>query len=405
MADKKQKSLIPKKDGRSSPRVLICIPVLLTGGTEMQTLNLIHVLMDAEYLVTVCCYYEYELAMVTRFESAGVRVILMNLQRSHSLWRLILVLRTLIKEIQPDIVHVQYVAPGLIPIITARLSEVRTIFATVHQPGRVYGLKAKLLLGFGASLCTAFFCVSQSAEESWFGDSQVFNPKDVNRSRKHFTVYNAVDVSRITKIVNSVDREHLRKSLGIDDSPVIGIVARVREEKGHAVLLEAMAEVLKTFPSTVLLAIGDGPDRSKLEKFTKDLGIERQIKWLGKKNAQEVFALYSVMDVVVVPSLFEGFGLSAAEAMAAKVPVVASNIDGLKEVVKHEETGYLFPLRDSHSLAMRLIQIIENPEEAVAMGKKGYVRVSKKFSLEIFAESMTGAYRHFSQGGISLPPK
>ena len=117
-------------------QVLICIPMLLVGGTEMQSLNLVRVLVSNGYQVTVCCYYEHEELMVSGFRSTGAKVILMNLKRSGGLFNLIRELMKLFRSSQPNIVHVQYVAPGLIPIIAAKLSGLRTVFSTVHQPGR-----------------------------------------------------------------------------------------------------------------------------------------------------------------------------------------------------------------------------------------------------------------------------
>ena len=133
--------------------------MLLVGGTEIQTFNLVKVLVSEGYHVSVSCYYEYDETMVSTFRSAGAKVILMELERSDGMLSLFCKLRVLFKEIKPDIVHVQYVAPGLVPILAAKLGGIRAIFATVHQPGRPYGMKAKLLLRLGACLSTAFFCV------------------------------------------------------------------------------------------------------------------------------------------------------------------------------------------------------------------------------------------------------
>jgi len=378
-------------------QVLICIPMLLMGGTEIQTMNLVKVLVSEGYHVTVCCYYEYDETIVSGFRSVGAKVIPMRLKRSDGLLHLMQEMKKVFKTVHPNIVHVQYVAPGLIPILMARLSGVRTVFATVHQPGRPYGLKAKLFLRLGAYLSTAFFCVSKSVEKSWFGDSGVLNPQNVNRKPKHFTIYNAVDVSAITHTDGSVNLDHLRMNLGLDGCPVVGIVGRLRKEKGHAILLDAMVEVVRNIPDAKLLVVGDGPDRNQLIERSKKLGIADHILWLGIKNSGEVFQLYGIMDVVVVPSLFEGFGLTAAEAMAAGVPVVASDVDGLSEVVENGQTGYLVPVGDSSAMAKRLVELLSNQSKAQVMGEAGRQRVIQHFSLERFTEATLAVYRYFSK--------
>jgi L-malate glycosyltransferase len=376
--------------------VLIAIPMLLVGGTEMQTLNLIRVLIEASYKVTVCCYYEYDKSMVSQISRIGANVLLMKLDRTKGMVLLILKLRKIIKEIHPDIVHVQYVAPGLLPVIAARIASVATIFATVHQPGRTYNRRAKLLLRTASRLCNAFFCNSKSVEASWFGDSKLFDDEKTDSRRKHFTVYNAVDVTEIERIVKEADAEKIKESFNIGNKKIIGVVGRLRSEKGQAVLLHAMADVIKGFPDSLLLVVGDGPDRIHLEKLAEQLDIDRHVLWLGQRDQQEIFQLYSIMDVVAVPSLFEGFGLAATEAMAASRPVVGSRVDGLTEIIEEDITGYTVPVNDSGSLAKSISELLHNPEKAHAMGSRGHARVKDMFSLERFAESTISAYRYFT---------
>jgi glycosyltransferase involved in cell wall biosynthesis len=380
--------------------VLIAIPMLLIGGTEMQTLNLARVLLSADYQTTVCCYYEFNNSMVSLMEATGAKVILMKLKRSDGMFSLMIKLRKLFKELKPDIVHVQYIAPGLLPVIAARLAKISTLFATVHQPGRVYNWKAKLLLRAAARLCTAFFCNSKSVEESWFGDSEVLAPDRIGSKRKHFTIYNGVDVAKIESILKETDTNKIRKSLNIGDKKVVGIVGRLRGEKGQGVLLSAMADVIKVFPDSGLIVVGDGPDRMSLELRAKSLGLESNILWLGQKDRNEVFQLYSIMDVVAVPSLFEGFGLSAAEAMAAGRPVVGSRVDGLTEIIEEGVTGYAVPVNNSGKMAGAIIEVLNNPEKAEAMGSQGHDRVKNMFSLERFADLTIAAYRHFTDSKL-----
>jgi glycosyltransferase involved in cell wall biosynthesis len=298
-------------------KIIIAIPVLLVGGTEIQTLTLVYVLVSGGYKVTVICYYEYDESMLQIFESTGAEVLLMKYERAKGLWHLAKGLIELFKSMKTGIVHVQYIAPGLVPIFAARIAGVKTIFATVHQPGSHYGLKAKILIRAAARLCTTFFCNSLAVEKSWFGDSELFDPQKVNKGRGHFTIYNAVDVKEIEKIIKKTDSKAIKKSLGIDGKKVVGVVGRLREEKGQAFLLDSMAEVIKTNPDSMLLVVGDGPDRMSLELKAERLGLSNNILWLGQKSHEEVYQLYGIMDVVAVPSLFEGFGLTAAEAMAA----------------------------------------------------------------------------------------
>jgi len=359
-------------------KVLITIPVLLVGGTEKQTLTLASVLLSGGYKVTVCCYYEADASMVSEMEKTGSEVILLGLKRADGLLSLLSKLRILFKKMEPDIVHVQYIAPGLIPVIAAKLAGIKTVFATVHQPGRVYG-----------------WGNSKAVEESWFGDSEIFDPNKKYKNRRHFTIYNAVDVDHIEQIIKKVDRGKFKKELGIDNKSVIGVVGRLRWEKGQDILLNAMPEVVKKIPNTVLLVVGDGPDRKSLEQRAKSLGLENNILWLGQRSAEEVYELYKVMDVVVVPSRFEGFGLTAAESIAAGCPVIASAVDGLAEVIQDGLTGLLFPSGDTKKLASLIIDLFADKKKALNIAGKGKNDIRNRGSLEKYDVLIISAYQKY----------
>jgi glycosyltransferase involved in cell wall biosynthesis len=383
--------------------VLICVPVLLEGGgTEIQVMTLIEVLTTGGYRVIVCCYYEFDQSIVELFQRTGAETILLGLNRSggrfgpSKIFKLIHTLFQTFQKYHPEVVHIQYLAPGLIPIIAARLAGVPTIFATVHIAGSLaYGLKAKFLLRIAAHLCSTFFCVSKGVEEFWFGKSKVFDPEHTQYGRKHFTIYNGIDAEKIREVVRGVDREIAKEALDIAGRPVIGIVGRLAAQKGHIVLLDAMKEVVTKNPDVILVIIGDGPDRDSLKLKAQSLGIEKSILWFGKMMPEEVFKLYSIMDVFVMPSLYEGFGLAAAEAMAAGLPVVGTRVDGLSEIIEDGVTGYLVPVGDSKRLAEALIQLLLYPDARRTMGQKGKERVQRTFSLETFNNTIVAVYDRF----------
>jgi len=383
-----------------NPSIVIAIPVLLIGGTEIQTINFVKTLVSAGYRTTVTCYYEYNSSLVSRMEGTGAKVVLMSLKRSDGILALMANLSKIFKELKPDVVHVQYIAPGLIPIIAARLSGVKRVFATVHQPGRPYGWKSKLLIRIAAQLCDAFFCNSKSVEKSWFGDCQILDPEKIDVMRKHFTIYNGVDSDRIEGIVKQTDKEGLKESLNIKDKKVVGVIGRLREEKGQFILLESIKKVVEEMPDTALLVVGDGADRAYLEQAAVELGVNDHVIWLGQKDPDEVFALYGVIDLVVVPSLFEGFGLTAAEAMTAGKPVVASNVDGLREVIQDGISGLLVPPGNSKALGQAILELLANPAKAASMGERGKKIVETEFSLCRFQSAILATYANYTGARI-----
>ena len=376
----------------SSVSVIIAIPVLHLGGTEIQSLNLAQSLIAGGYRVTICCYFdEYDTAMVSMLEQTGAEVLLLGLRRNDGMRNLYNKLFDLFTSRMPDVVHVQYIAPGLTAVLAARLARVPTIFATVHLPGRTYGWKEKLLLQIASRLTECVFCVSLSVEHSWFGTSQFFD-RNLAGSSRHFTIYNAVDTIRIGRLSQETDRGEYQRSLGAVTGPVIGCIARLRHEKGQAILLDAMVEIIRNVPETTLLFIGDGPDRAALERQAVALGISDHVVWLGQREPDEVFRLFGIMNLVVAPSLFEGFGLSAVEAMAAGLPVVGSRIDGLTEVIADGTTGILTPPGDAQALAGAVINLLLDRPKALALGNSAKVRAEYLFSCEDFAAQTRSAY-------------
>ncbi len=331
-------------------KIILAIPCLLQGGTELQTLQLARVLRGDGHEVSVCCYFEHDPAMV---EAVG-RVELLDLDRSLSPVRLVSVLRRAFAG--ADVVHVQYMAPGFLAVLAAKLSGVRRIFATVHQPATPYGWKARLLLRLAARMCDRFICVSEAVAKSWDVPSVV--------------IHNAVDITGIDGIT--------AEGVG----PAIGAVSRVRREKGIDVLLDAFASV----SGARLVIVGDGPDRAALEKRAIP-----NVEWAGQQPWERAMALMKGMDIVVVPSRFEGFGLTAAEAMVAGKAVVASDVDGLREVVG--DAGVLVPAGDASALAAVLKRLLANADERMALGRKARQRVEAMFSLEKFRERVLECYR------------
>ena len=369
--------------------VFIVLPVLLAGGTEIQTLSLVGVLVDDGYRVTVGCSYEYDQGMVSKYRAAGAEVLLMRHTRQEGLVRLFQALVRLFATRKPDIVHVQYLAPGLVPILAARVAGCRTVFASVHYPGETFGGRERLMLRAAARLCSAFTCNSRAVERSWFG----VNPSGIagdggRRGRR--TIYNCVDLVAVERATGGADREALCRDLGVGGRRVVGVVGRLREEKGQERLMAAIPGIAAEVPETVLLVVGDGPDRDRLRAATERLRITDRVVWAGERPHDETLALYSIMDLVAVPSRYEGFSLAAAEAMAAGRPVVAAAVGGLTEVVEDGVTGYLVP--GGGSFSGPITKILGDAELARALGSAGRARVERLFSPERYRDEIRTLY-------------
>ena len=374
-------------------QTLICIPCLLTGGTEIQTLNTVHALVQGGHEVTVACYFEHTPYMVERYRKAGAKVHLFSLEGTRvggyrAIPYLYKHLRRSIKEVRPDVTHVQYMAPGAMVILLLWLLGVKNIIATAHTAADIY--KDLRLLHFLQRHCLrAFTCITERAERSFFGTSQLYTTETVLRKRNHFTIYNA----RAPR-----NGEQVRCNVDVDCHPdgnsklnTIGVVSRLEPIKGMDLVVPAFAEVLKRFPDVRLLVVGDGTLRATMERQAAELGCADRITWVGRQPQEELAQWYGQMDIVLMPSRSEGFGLTAIEAMANGCVMVASNVGGLPEVVRDGVCGLLHCTEDVHDMAEKVCTLLDDAALYDRLRTQALSEV-KKYSFERYAELVCDLY-------------
>jgi glycosyltransferase involved in cell wall biosynthesis len=168
-----------------------------------------------------------------------------------------------------------------------------------------------------------------------------------------------------------------------NDPAVIAMLAVLEERKGHRFLLDA-ARVLKDRGRRIRYVFaGDGSHKIQLQRMVQTLGLRDEVSFVG--FIKDVPKFLSSIDVLVLPSLFEGLGVAALEAMAAGKPVVATRVGGLAESIIDGETGFLVPPQDGIALADSIEKLVANPSMARAMGLKGAARVQSNFTIEQMA--------------------
>lgn len=171
---------------------------------------------------------------------------------------------------------------------------------------------------------------------------------------------------------------------------VIGTACRLELIKGLSYLFQAMAQLTPNYPGLRLEIAGEGSLRPRLIKKSQELGIQNVVSFLGWQ--QDLSTTMSNWDIFVLPSLDEGFGFAALEAMAAGLPVVATAVGGLPELIVDGQTGRLVPAADPPSLAAGLKGLIDNPRQREAMGSAGRQRAQADFSLSQMVERIVDVY-------------
>ena len=165
------------------------------------------------------------------------------------------------------------------------------------------------------------------------------------------------------------------------------------EQKAQEYLIQALPEVLEHHNNVKLLLIGWGDRENILREHIKTLNLKDHVILTGKKQRQNVFELLSVTDVYVSSSLWEGLPIALLEAMAFRVPVVATDVIGNREAVSENETGLLVSARNPSALAGAILNIIHNPDLTKSMGNEGRKRVESLFAPERFIRAHEDFYQ------------
>ena len=211
------------------------------------------------------------------------------------------------------------------------------------------------------------------------------------QNKKHFMDVARMDGRSVNVIYSGIEAaefQEIQNRKTSDHKFVIGAIGRLSPEKGHIYLIEALTHL--TDIDFECIFVGDGPLRAELEQYARDVNLGKRVKFVGFRA--DVASAMSQMDVVVMPSVNETFGLTIVEAFALKKVVIGSDAGGIPELVINGQTGLLFPARDSAALAEAILYVYHNREEAQSMAIKGHDYFKKNFTSEIMTENTIRYY-------------
>ncbi|MDR1564499.1 MAG: glycosyltransferase [Oscillospiraceae bacterium] len=281
--------------------------------------------------------------------------------------------RRIVKRLKPDIIHAHYATSY--GMVTA-LAGVRPFYLSVWGSD-VYEFPSNAL-----TKAMIRFVFSQA---SWI----LSTSKDMAKQTAKFTKKPIL----ITPF--GVEIELFKPAERAKEGPkiVLGCVKKLEEHYGIQFLLKAFAILCSEYDNLELRIAGYGPMEAELKQLAEELGIGSKVLWLGFVSPQEeVIKLIQGLDIAAVPSLSESFGVSAIEASACGIPVVASNVGGLPETVLEGATGLLVPPSDEKALATALKKLIESPELRRSMGERGRAFVCENYSFVKNFNEIEGYY-------------
>jgi glycosyltransferase involved in cell wall biosynthesis len=318
-----------------------------------------------------------------------------SLRRPVNVPRDLLALRDLrhrIRGLQPDIVHTHSSKAGFVGRLAARLAGVRRIFYTPHGHvfhsyyGRPVTRMFVHLERFAARFTERIVVLTDAEAEQHLAVG-------VGRREQFVTIPSGVDLSHVRAEAAGASR--LRQDLGLPPAtPLIGSVARLVPIKGLRHLVAAMPEVLRHCPDTHLILAGDGDQRPGLEALARDLAAADRVHFLGFRR--DAAAVTAALDVFVLPSLNEGQGRVLVTAMALGIPVVATRVGGVPEVVEDGRQGVLVPPAEPEALGQAVVRLLRDRQHARSLGAEGRAR-ALLFSSEVMVKRHAELYRSASR--------
>lgn len=205
-------------------------------------------------------------------------------------------------------------------------------------------------------------------------------------------INNGVDLNALDEAYGRQDPARAREAYGFTlDEPVIGSISRLVSDKGHEYLIRAIALLKEEFPKIKLLIVGEGKHKASLQELAASLKLQDNVVFTG--NVMDVTQTIAAMDIFALPAIWrEGFGLSIAEAMACRKPVIVSNIWALNTLIRNGETGILIEPKNSEILAEALADLIHEPARRKRIGEAARAMVEEHFSILRMAGEIAETY-------------
>ena len=344
------------------------------GGLENGVVNVVNGLDPAEFRASVCCLQRAG-GFAARLRP-GVEIASMELRPGNDPWLPLRVARQL-RRWSVDIVHTRNAEPFFYGVLAGRLAGVPAVVHSEH--GRVFpekpwrALAQRLLL----RRVDAAFAVSEQLKSDLVRELRI--PAD-----RIEVLHNGVDIARFQRLPVRAPAGDAARVL------VIGSVGRLAAVKNYALLLHAMAR-LPAAPACRLILIGEGPEKTALRQLAAQLGLEARVEFSGHR--EDVPQLLEQLDLFVLPSLSEGMSNTVLEAMAAGLPVLASDVGGNRELIASDQTGVLFPSGDVAALAGELLRLLGSPDLRARLGAAAARRARTEFSMEAMLDRYASLYR------------
>jgi glycosyltransferase involved in cell wall biosynthesis len=350
-------------------KVMYIFAALPVGGAEEVLLTEVEGLDKKTFDPFVCVISEKG-PIGEQIEKTGVRVIpLHRMGKSQFDYRIIRNLYTLMRREGVHVVHTHLYDGNKYGRLAAILARVPCIVSTYQNVYVRRRLKYHLINWALSAVNDRILAGSEAVKESVMRYDRI-------GAGKIQVLYNAIDPAKFRGGESGGD---VRRRFGIKaEDFLIGVIARLEEQKGHIYVLQAMSQVVRNYRAVKVLVVGDGKLRSFLQERTRTLGLSDFVLFAGTQRPTD--PILRALDLFLLPSLWEGFSISILEAMAMGVPVVATAVGGASEVITSGKDGLLIQPGDVGSLTAAIEDSLLHRDKFRQMGKNGKETVIRNFT-------------------------
>ncbi|MDD5031628.1 MAG: glycosyltransferase [Patescibacteria group bacterium] len=362
-------------------KIIHIIPTLDLGGAEKLLVDIVKNLDKEKFESKVVCLKRFGFWGM-ELKREGIPLILAGGDKKLGLFVFLKLVKILKKE-KPDIIHTHLFGADIFGRLAGRLAGVKVIVSTEHNLNYQESFLKKILKKSTAGLATSVIAVSRAVKDY----AVKFEGADRNKTE---IIYNGVEAKRFLN--KNRDYHNEKKEI------VVGSVGRLTKQKGFDGLITALA---KTDKKVKCFIAGDGAERKRLEKLIKKLNLSGRVELAGWQK--DVSEFLNSLDIFVLPSRWEGFGIAILEAGLAGLPVIASGVDGIKEIIEDGQDGLLFGKEDVSGLAEKINYLIERPRERERLGLNLQDKVKEKFAIEKIVKEYEDLYLRLLSEQDGLP--
>lgn len=350
------------------------------GGTQQEILKFLRAASHEKYTFFVCILLEHDVLNeeVAKLQIEETSLNMRGYWDVRAWWRL----SRFAREKQIALMHTYGLKAHIIGRLVGKCLGIPVNISSVHSTDPWRKWYHVLLERLTSPLTDLYISNSEAGRIATHQRERIPLAKIV-------TISNGIRVEEYQ--ADEAQTERMRRRLGLrGEDRVLGIVANLRVMKGHKTIVDAFSAIQQHFPTTKCLCIGSDFLQGEIQRYVREKRLEQVILFPGFQK--DIPSLLSLLEIFLLPSLWEGLPTAMMEAMAMKRPVIASAVGGIPELVEHGKTGLLIPPNDPHALAEAVVQLLRDPQRAQRMGQVGYEKIRREFSLHAMAARTEAMY-------------